>query len=141
MKPHVFYSLATEKKWNSYSPKLLCGCSTFSRRFLKFKQNNLIPESSDYGIQVGAPPIIQDNNLKLLDDNLKTTIGIAEGNHVLAENMTIVKEDYLSSRGHHIPVKLPHRQTAKFYQFLSTVNNPDIHLVKESSSKCKDRRR
>ena len=47
----------------------------------------------------------------------------------------------MSHRGARIPVKFPCAATTQFYQELSYMDNHDIHLVKESTSKYKDSRR
>ena len=141
MKPNIFYKLTTDAEMNPIHPKLLCGRSTFFRRFASFQKTKLIPEDHDYGIAVGAPQTLHDGNLRMLNEDLKNTVGFSEGGDVLSENIVTIKEESLASRGHHVPVKVPCTETAKFYQLLTTIEDPSIHLVKESTVKRKDIRR
>ena len=118
MKPNIFYKLTTDAEMNPIHPKLLCGRSTFFRRFASFQKTKLIPEDHDYGIAVGAPQTLHDGNLRMLNEDLKNTVGFSEGGDVLSENIVTIKEESLASRGHHVPVKVPCTETAKFYQLV-----------------------
>ena len=90
---------------------------------------------------MGGPQLVKNNKLRLLSNDLTNTIGYAEGNAELATNIGLLKESLLSERGDHTRVKIPNPETTRFYQALSHIDNPDIHLVKEATAKRKDNRR
>ena len=139
--PLRFFQLTTFEQYNKHHPRLLCSRSTLYRHVGVFKEQNIYPDEKDFGLTVGAPQIVQNSELKMLSNDLSNTIGYAEGNTELATNMGLLKENKLSIRGDHTPVRIPNPETTRFYQGLSHIDNPDIHLVKEATAKCKDNRR
>ena len=128
--PLRFFQLTTFEQYNKHHPRLLCSRSALYRHVGVFKKQNIYLDENDFGLMVGAPQLVKNNELKLLSKDLTTTIGYAEENAELATNMGLLKESLLSERGDHTPVKIPNPETTRFYQALSHIDNPDIHLVK-----------
>ena len=84
---------------------------------------------------------VLDDNLKLLNKEIETTIGLGEKTHTLAQHVTNVKVRIDSKCGLHNPIKYLCKKIQKWYQLLSVNEDVDVHLVKKGTTKNKDKLR
>ena len=136
-----FWDLATNRKLHPAHPQLICGRSTFFRRHKHFQTTQIIPQDDDYGSKIGAPALIENNQLCLLNKNIQDTEGLAEDNKELCNSITTVSNDVRVKGGDVAISKSPCASTVRFYQILSVQDDDDVHLVKDDKVKIKDRRR
>ena len=85
--------------------------------------------------------MISDTGLHLLNKDIDTTIGFAEKNDTLANNMQLVQEHTKTGCGEHGQANKPSLQNTWFYQLLICNENPDVHLVNEGTLNNNNRRR
>ena len=141
IKPNKFISLINDKKSNPFGYKVLCHRGTLYRKYNTYQETGVQPKEDDYGIRVGAPPVLRNNDLLKLNDNVKVSIGYAENNSDLSKSIVNISEDNKEIRGDFAYTKNPSPSTVKLYQVLTVKNSDSIHLVKDSKLKVKDKRR
>ena len=73
-----FYKLATDLEINDKHPKMLCSRATCFCHYRKYEDTGVLPVPEDYGVWVGAPSMIKDSNLPLLNIDITHTQGLAE---------------------------------------------------------------
>ena len=76
-----------------------------------------------------------------LYSNLANTSGLAEDNSTLVKSIVAINENEKEQLGDVAYLKPPSASTVKFYQFLSVKQDNNIHLVKQSTTKMKGKRR
>ena len=103
--------------------------------------DGIIPAADDYGINVGAPHIIDNHDIRSVNKVLKTTIGLSENNVDLASSIVKVNELNKENHGDFPYQKNPCPTTVNLYQVLSVNDDDNIHMVKDGNVKIKDRRR
>ena len=69
-----FYKFAR----NQNPPTVICNQDTLYRHLKVYKSSGALPNIGDYGITVGFPKLICDNQITSLNDSL-STVGYAEG--------------------------------------------------------------
>ena len=116
---HKFYQLTTDKTWNSKHPKVLCSRSTFCRNHNKYSTTIILPKEDTEVIAMGRSQYIADGNLKLLNSNINETIGLAENNYTLSENILNVKTKIDIKCGQFDYSKTSNTETIKYYQLLT----------------------
>ena len=136
-----FWDIATDCKLHPAHPQLICSRSTFFRRHKQFLTTQCMPQDNDYGSKVGAPAMIEDNQLCLLNTNIKDTEGLVENNKELCNSITAVSNDVRVKGGDVAVSKSPCASTVRFYQILSVQDDDNVHLVKDDKVKIKDKRR
>ena len=140
-KPSVFYDKATNVDIHGRHPQLLMNKSSWYRRWNKYCTDDIMPADNDYGIARGAPPILNDQEIALLNDDLHITVGTAEDDMELSDKIISVKEKQMEKNRQFPHLKKPASSTVQLYQTLSVVNDPDIHLIRQGKIKVKDPRR
>ena len=89
-------------------------------------------------MRIGAPQIVDNKDLKLLNVDINCTRGLAEKNDTLVKNIDFLIKEVQSERGQHSCAKTPSALTTKLYQLLAYNNHVDIHLVNSEISKKKN---
>lgn len=125
-----FLNLATDEVLNQNHPKLLCGRSTFNRRYDLFQTTSELPRIDDYVIKLGAPPIFPNDGLQKLNVNLKNAIEFGEKNKQIGDHISVAVEKYRSEREVHANQKISCAYTIEFYQRLITNGEPYVHMIK-----------
>ena len=138
---NTFWTQATDEKIHGKNIQLVCARSSFFRRWKKFQTEGVTPSPGDYGIRVGAPRIVDDNQLHLVNDQLKTTVGLAGDNSDLTSSLVSVNEILKEKAGAFPYLKSPCTSTIKLYQVLTVDQDKDLHLVRDRNMKVKDKRR
>ena len=122
--------MTTDSKLNPRHPELFCYYPSLYRRYKQYQTTNRLPSPEDYGIQVGAPPIITDHCLKKLSTTVDNTIEFAENNEGLSDMIDAVNRELKISHGDYHLNKPPCSSTVKLYQLLTVNNDDSMHLVK-----------
>ena len=128
MKPNKFYIMATDGKLNQGGPKIVCHRGTFFRRLNKYQVHGILPDKNDYGLRMGAPPIISKEKVTNLNKELKEYKGFAESNVDLSKSLVKISESKKRERGDYGHRKAPCAATVQFYQMLSTELDNSIIL-------------
>ena len=126
-KPSVFYDKATNVDIHDTHPQLLMNKSSWYRRWNKYCTDDIMPADNDYGIARGAPPILKDQDIALLNDDLYITVGAAEDDMELSEKIISVKEKQMEKNGQFPHMKIPASEIVQLYQALSVANDPDVY--------------
>ena len=79
--------------------RLLCHRVTFYKRLKQYQTDGVVPNDNDYGIKVGAPPIILKENIPKLNESLKEYKGFTENNEDLIESIVAVSDVNKRQRG------------------------------------------
>ena len=106
-----FYKQATNPEVDKRYSKLVCSQSTFYRSFKQYGNTGILPASDDHRVRVGAPQIIENNNLQLLNVDINRARGSAGKNEVLAKNVDLLREELQSERDLHSCAKTPSTST------------------------------
>ena len=136
-----FYNLASTPNSTTGSKWLNCHKGTFYNRLNKYQNDGIIPDENDYGMRMGALPIIKIEEITKLNNDLKEYKGYAEKNEDLSQNIIDLSEKEKRARGDLGSTKAPCAATLALYQMLSTEEDPNIHLINDKRVKPKDPRR
>ena len=101
MSANVFYTYATNSSIHPEHPLLLCSHATFFRRYKYYMTTNILPTGEDKGLAVGRPQYCTENSRKKLNDDIKSTVGLAENNRTMATNLGKMKELSENERGNY----------------------------------------
>ena len=82
-----------------------------------------------------------NTEISVLNDTVSNSVGFAEKNGALSTAIVALSEDKKENNGDFGYNKVPCPSTVKFYQLLSVDTSDNIHLVKDSQLKSKDKRR
>ena len=106
-KPNILYEKATNESIHGKNPQFLMNISCWYRRWNKFCTDGIIPDDNDYGIARGAPPIITNTYIALLNDDLVNTIGVAEDDMESSDKIINAKENEMIKKGAFPHWKIP----------------------------------
>ena len=95
----TFYDRATNEGKHDKHPQLLMNKSSWYRRWNRYCNDGIIPADNAYGIARGQPPIIKNNDLVLLNDDLYNNVGAAEDEMELTDKIISVKENEMIKKG------------------------------------------
>ena len=109
----------------------MCHRGIFSRKYKNFKTISILPHIDDSGLHTGTTQLYVDKKNQLLNRDANKTIGIAENNSQLVENMINVNEDYKREYEEYAYQPTPCAETIHFYQLLMANDDGGLYLVKQ----------